>query len=70
MKLTEQRMECATCHRVFNGLTNFDKHRTSNYDDPTAPKCVHPSEVGLVDRGGYWGGKPMTDEQKRKAGWL
>ena len=29
-------------------------------------------DVGLAyrDDKGYWAGQPMTDEQKRKAGWL
>lgn len=64
MKLTERHMECATCHLVFSGLGNFDKHRTGDNR-----KCAHPSTVGLIERSGIWGGKPMTDEQKRKAGW-
>ena len=31
-----------------------------------------PADVGLAyrDDKGYWAGQPMTDEQKRKAGWL
>lgn len=64
-------MECASCHLVFSGLTNFDKHRTRNVTK-VGPMCVHPSEVGLVFREdrGYWSSPPMTDEQKRKAGWL
>lgn len=62
MKLTEQRMECATCHEIFFGLSNFDRHRTGD-----ERKCVHPGEVGLDFRDGVWRGPKMTDDQVRKA---
>ena len=68
MRLTEQRMQCAGCGRYFSGLTNFDKHRAS-IPDTDRRICRNPEEVGLVDRGGYWAGPPMTDEQKAKMGW-
>lgn len=66
-KLGETVMECATCHRIFSGLTNFDKHRTGD-----ERLCVDPSTVGLVWRENrqLWSTPPMTEEQKMKAGWL
>lgn len=64
-RLSERTMECATCHNVFSGLTNFDKHRTG--DDR---KCVHPTTVGLVlNNRGAWGGEPLTAQQRARMGW-
>lgn len=67
MKLTETRMQCAACKRYFKGLTNFDKHRASDGDNRI---CLDPLDAGLADRGGYYAGPPMTDEQKAERGWV
>ena len=66
-RLTERHVECATCHRVFSGITNFDAHRTGKWG-PGEPRCVDPAEVGLVRRlSGLWAGEPMSDEEKAAA---
>ena len=78
-KLTEQVMLCRACDTYFRGLGNFDKHRRVVQGPPPAwlngdlRQCVPPGAVGLhfyADKG-YWGGVPMTPEQREKAkvGW-
>lgn len=74
-KLTEQNMLCRACGTYFRGLTAFDKHRRTVQGPPPAwlngdvRQCVPPEAVGLhfyPDKG-YWGGAPMTPEQREKA---
>ena len=38
---------CTACGRVFGGLTNFDRHRTGEWDDR---QCVDPVELDLEVR--------------------
>lgn len=38
---------CAACHRMFTGLTAFDKHRGGKHADDTR-HCVDPESAGLV----------------------
>lgn len=35
---------CSRCHLTFSTVGNFDRHQRGG-------KCLHPSEVGLVERG-------------------
>ena len=69
-RLTEQVMLCRACDTYFRGESNFDKHRVGDFG--VDRRCADPADVGLAyrDDKGYWAGQPMTDEQKRKAGWL
>ena len=69
-KLTEHVMLCRACDTYFRGERNFDKHRIGEYGIDR--RCADPADVELTYRPdkGYWAGPPMTDEQKRKAGWL
>lgn len=69
-KLTERTMLCRACDTYFHGETSFNKHRIGAFG--VDRRCADPADVGLVyrDDKGYWAGKPMTNEQKIKAGWL
>ena len=69
-RLTEQVMLCRACDTYFRGESNFDKHRIGEFG--VNRRCADPADVKLTYRPdkGYWAGPLMTDEQKRKAGWL
>lgn len=65
---------CSGCHVTFYGITAFDQHHTRG--DGGGPICVDPA---TGERGPWWldadgvhwhHGAPMTEEQKRKAGWV
>ena len=70
-KLTEQVMLCRACDTYFRGESNFDKHRVGEFG--VNRRCADPADVELTYRPdkGYWGGPPMTDEERgrAKAGW-
>ena len=70
-KLTEQVMLCRACDTYFRGESNFDKHRIGEFG--VDRRCADPADVELTYRPdkGYWGGPPMTDEERgrAKAGW-
>lgn len=58
MKLRGDRCQCPTCKLYFTTTRNFDKHRVGKYTDQSR-RCVHPSEVGLVQRpDGFWSMPP------------
>lgn len=75
-QLGESVMRCAACDTYFRGLENFDKHRRNVQGPPTHPNnlvraCVPPEVVGLhyyADKG-WWGGQPMSDEDKARMKW-
>ena len=70
-RLTEQVMLCRACDTYFRGESNFDKHRVGEFG--VNRRCADPADVELTYRPdkGYWGGPPMTDEERgrAKAGW-
>lgn len=50
------------CHRTFNSLGAFDKHRKDF-------KCLDPLEIGMqMSETGIWG-TPMSEELKAKLGY-
>lgn len=69
---------CAKCHESFRGDAAFDNHLRRR-DDGHAD-CQHPSNIEKANGGihpywqddkGVWHyGAKMTEEQKRKAGWV
>ena len=70
-RLTEHVMLCRACDTYFRGERNFDKHRIGEFG--VDRRCADPADVELTYRPdkGYWGGPPMTDEERgrAKAGW-
>lgn len=59
------RAHCAApgCHRTFNTVVLFDRHRNHTVDPP---RCVDPAELGMRLIKGIWFGKELSDEQKAK----
>lgn len=50
--------KCGACRRVFGGVAGFDAHRRNG-------TCVHPVELGMVERDGVWR-KPMTQAARER----
>lgn len=52
-----ERAHCPSCHKTFNSVYAFDKHRTGTYE-PNTRRCLTTEEMtarGMcTDSAGYW----------------
>lgn len=63
------------CHRSFASIGLFDRHRSTTGSEqgscrnPTTITNTHGHRIMYL-RDGIWRSPELTDEQKRKAGWI
>jgi hypothetical protein len=56
------RAHCTGCHRTFNSVGGFDKHRKDL-------KCLDPESIGMeMNEKGIWS-TPMNEELKKRLGY-
>lgn len=68
------RAHCSGCHKTFASPGLFDRHRSPAGEHG---KCHHPATITTSSgervmflRDGLWRSPEITEEQKRKAGWI
>lgn len=65
--------KCSLCHRVFSGLSGFDKHLAWwNKEHKPGPdgnyrKCLDPSTLDMTFKEGVWFGKPNDRLRKLRS---